>query len=390
MLLTAFSLTVNAEELKVKTYSIEQTTFIKTSSSSVCNGYLIFTPNDDVLDYFEYRLYDPSFSTYYNLKNDSTYVTEYIFSYNDSSPILDSGKNYELKFTNLYYSAYIDSVSVPYYIDSPDSLTVYGIDSTGAYHYIEKYSMWQNLAKTGFDVLFDFAPTKDISKIVIVAESSISNTLPNASNNFTIGITSYLGEFDGDDRFQFKLEYETEEEQYAKESVGLLDSIKNGISNLFSSILELPQKIWSYISQGFENLITKIIELPDRLWTTFQDGIYVLFVPDEGFFDDYKEDWDILLNEHLGCVYEVANMGVELFGNIVTPDDPYPYVSLPEVTIPLPDDESFTFGGYEVLVVPEGFEFLAEAVQTIVGIVCVTLFVNGLYKRYEEFMGVEK
>lgn len=48
----------------------------------------------------------------------------------------------------------------------------------------------------------------------------------------------------------------------------------------------------------------------------------------------------------------------------------------------------FTFGGYDVQIVPTGFDFIVNILKTVIGIVCTILCVNALRKKYDEVMGV--
>ena len=64
-------------------------------------------------------------------------------------------------------------------------------------------------------------------------------------------------------------------------------------------------------------------------------------------------------------------------------------IEFPQASINL-SGTPFTFGGYSVKIVPEGFGVLVTAIKSIVAIVCTVAFVNGMRKRYDEIMGVEQ
>lgn len=151
-------------------------------------------------------------------------------------------------------------------------------------------------------------------------------------------------------------------------------SIRDGITGIVSEIYS-----------GFSYVINQLTELPALIWQKFEDGIKFLFLPTEEYIVNYKKDMDTLLADKFGAVYEVVNLTFESWDRI-TANDEQNIISVEEVTIPLPDDNEFSFGGYDVPIVPSGFEWLATSVKTVVGIVCTVAFVNGLRKRYDEIM----
>lgn len=59
---------------------------------------------------------------------------------------------------------------------------------------------------------------------------------------------------------------------------------------------------------------------------------------------------------------------------------------MPEVTVNF-SDTSFSFGGYEVSIIPDGFDVLVTAVKGITSIVCTFLFINSLRNKYEKLIG---
>lgn len=155
---------------------------------------------------------------------------------------------------------------------------------------------------------------------------------------------------------------------------GIRDKLVTGFENL---------------STGIENLIGHLANLPYNLWIEIENGIQNLFVPDETFITEYKDKFDELLSEKYGAVYQVVNLTFNSFDRIQDSDETNT-INFPKTTIKLPENNSFSFGGVNVPIIPSGFETIVDILKLIVGIVCTVLFVNGLRKRYDEVMGVEK
>lgn len=151
------------------------------------------------------------------------------------------------------------------------------------------------------------------------------------------------------------------------EEAGLLKGLLGKVQAIFDSIADLPNKLWSAIENGLKSL----------------------FVPSEEYMVQFKEKTDLLLEEKLGAVYQVVDITLNSWDSIKTADEQNT-ISFPQTTISVGSNENFSFGGYDVQIVPNGFEGIASTLKVVVGIVCTILFVNGLRKRYDEIMGVEQ
>lgn len=140
---------------------------------------------------------------------------------------------------------------------------------------------------------------------------------------------------------------------------GLLSSIIAWLKKLYDGILSIPSKI-------VDGLI---------------NGIKSLFVPDESFMIENQERWESLLSERFGAVYESVEI-IDEWAEAFKYESTQSTIKFPEVKLNF-GDTSFTFGGWEVDVVPDGFDFLIEALKMILDIVCTLMFVNGLKHRLE-------
>ena len=204
-----------------------------------------------------------------------------------------------------------------------------------------------------------FTPKKDVSSV----EYIFSRT-DTVQAGRTYHIFATVGEHSvGDTGYEIIINETTEEIEKLDGIIGWLIGIKDGITNVFDSIAQLPAKIWEFISNGLKSL----------------------FVPSEEFITDYKDRMDTMLAEKLGAVYECSNVLFESWDRITDSDDTNT-IEFPSTTIDVGETD-FTFGGYQVEIVPQGFDFLANAVKLIVAILCTIAFVNGMRKRYDEVMG---
>ena len=131
------------------------------------------------------------------------------------------------------------------------------------------------------------------------------------------------------------------------------------------------------------DLLDAIISLPEKLL----DGIKGLFVPDADTMAAYQDRWFSLLASRFGAIYE-AVMLIDEFGQSISDQAASGVVDFPIVTIDLAGTP-FTFGGWRVDVVPDGFDLIFDALKLMIDIVATLAFVNGLRHRFEGILGGE-
>ena len=152
--------------------------------------------------------------------------------------------------------------------------------------------------------------------------------------------------------------------------IAWLQSIRDGIVGMWDSIKEIP---------------AALVELPSKIWEFISNGLQSLFIPDEQTMIDIKDDWDTLLADRFGAVYEAGTLISEWAGNFTVQAEKST-VEMPEVTLNLAGAD-FSFGGYEVDLIPDGFVFLVSILKGLLDIVCTLLFVNAMKKRFTAVIG---
>ena len=254
--------------------------------------------------------------------------------------------------------------------------------SDKAVSYITDYELVDKREQGIYDLKFNVTPEKDIERIIVNFVRPLNDSW--TVGKFNAGIRQFTVEnYFGVDS-DFKSTYKIRVLQPSEEA-GLLSGILGWIENIWNTVTDG----FTDMKNGITNIVNKIIDLPRLLWEKIETGLKNLFVPDDEYIVGYKDRWDELLADRLGAVYEVVNVTFESWEEINV-SDATNTVDMPKVTIPLPDDKEFIFGGFPVKIVPDGFEVIVTACKLIVGIVCTIMFVNGLRKRYDEVMGVEQ
>lgn len=168
-------------------------------------------------------------------------------------------------------------------------------------------------------------------------------------------------------------------------SVG--SSITSALSTVKDNIVTMKDNLVSNIVSLKDNVVSNIVSLKDSLIARLDSirdsiiaGITGLFVPDSAYLDNIYSRFNSILAARFGGLYEVGNYIFEFFGKLTVVSGSG-VVTIPEVTVPL-GSYSFSFGGYDVALVPQGTESFAETVKYVVDVVCTTSFFCMLYYKY--------
>ncbi len=291
----------------------QQLTFVDTTGKALFNADNTYSFTTDNLLLGTYYYYNSSSGVIFN---DGTYIDYYLYVYNDGTR------------------------SERFYNDGNISL------------------IYNNNTET-YSIKLKAKPTKDVYQLIVYVDNQV--TIPSSY----VGKSVTFGQTFGTPFQSLGLNFTVTLEKSSEEA-GLLSGIIEWIKGIFNSIIELPAKLWSLIS----------------------DGLKSLFVPDSEYMASYSDKWDTLLSSRFGAIYDVATIIHDFVGQIQVADKTntiyMPSVNLNSAGIP------FSFGGYNIQIVPTGFTILIEICKKIISIACTFLFVNSLRKRYDEVMGVEQ
>lgn len=350
-----FSTIANADEIILDDYKIDITnkyTVVDSdgTSSTKSGSSVTIYPNNGTE---EYKSLSATNFPPYPTKIYSYWVITQTRGYN----ILSADKKVKFKLSNCYYNIGITLGDTSKYIEpiGIDCLLYY---SDGTKEYI-------NPSEWGYDthtvnITLDFTPSKDVTKIEFILIGN--NTLIGTSSKYTY--FDNVGEYQTDNSYVITLETQSEES-------GLLGGIIEWVKNIFNKIGEMAETLKN---------------LPVTIWNLISEGIKSLFVPSDEYLEEYTAQMSHLLMSKFGAVYEVVDILSNSWDRIQSNDESNT-IDFPEVTIPLPGDNEFTFGGQQVQIVPDGFDWLATSLKTLVGIICTLLCINGLKIRYDEIMG---
>lgn len=360
-LLTAFSVTANAEQLK--DFEIRQDVYIiKNQTSIQYENFLVFKPNDNQETVME----DVYSRTGRLLSNEFHRTVWNIFAPAAGYPFVLNKEN-RVQLNNFYYRILISGNTIRYVNDYRDiyALITY-VDGT-----TERIEVSATIdSDMSLDISFKFIPTLNVQRFDVYVETDLASRITDAEQYTKIEFTSYLGEVKGDNKYNFDIEIQSEEATLLGGILGWIQNIFNKMGDTFDKLVDIGE----YIS-----------ELPSKIWGYIENGLKALFIPNSEDIEQFSAKMDTLLESKLGAVYQVSNTVIEAWERIQESDET-DTINFPEATINLPDNNTFTFGGYNVKIVPDGFTFIVTTVKMVVGIVCTIAFVNGLRKKYDDVM----
>lgn len=119
-----------------------------------------------------------------------------------------------------------------------------------------------------------------------------------------------------------------------------------------------------------------IKKLPDDI----SKGIKDLFMPSEDDLQGFTDRFNEIFDERFGAIAEVEDLLSEMVSEISVAESTgyieMPLVDLTEQGIP------FSFGGYQVQIIPDKFDFLAKIVSHFISVIATIAFLQAIRDRY--------
>ena len=171
-----------------------------------------------------------------------------------------------------------------------------------------------------------------------------------------------------------------------------LGNINNSINQGFDQMGDKLDGVQDSINQGVENVTTKQDTIIDKISSGFAnignqvkkavtDAVTELFVPSEEDMVAQYDKWDSLMADRFGAVYESSQI-IDDFVESIQVSDTQDTINFPVVSVDLVGT-TFEFGGWEVDVVPDGFQWLVDILKMVSNVGCTVLFIDGMRSRYE-------
>lgn len=137
------------------------------------------------------------------------------------------------------------------------------------------------------------------------------------------------------------------------------------------------------IEENTSGILDAIVNLPTMIF----DNLIGLFVPDENFYNEWYTNFDNMLADRLGFVYQSFDYIIDFWTTIIDANIVVTQtLTVPEFSYTFIDGTVYTFGGWEVRVVPEGFESLQSISYSITMMIMCLAMMNYGIRIFERFV----
>ncbi len=290
-----------------------------------------------------------------------------------SQPIFREGKKYNFTADNFYFSIkYTTEDGEWFFVDPSTTIQIYRVRLRyvdGTNETITGDVVYNARLKT-FTLKSSFVPKKDVHSIQFqfnhtddVLASSVNPNVGLSEIGFEIGYGTLP-------ESPYGLEITVESEE-----VGLLSGILGKITDLFNSIVQLPQKIWEFVENGLKTLF-----VPENV-----------IDPETGkevsYFTMYFDDWNTWMEDHFGILYFPFQVFFDLLDKVVNFTPPTnPTITFPGLSIMGQEFLKPIHYDFSVIPIPwlqGAHDLYLFAVDAIIGFWLVRL----AYKKLLEIMG---
>lgn len=117
----------------------------------------------------------------------------------------------------------------------------------------------------------------------------------------------------------------------------MINNLKDFFSDVGQWFSEIGDRIGSFFTELWENITIKVEGITESIsewWQSVVDFFRSLFVPEDGFFDKYKEDWEAWARLHFALLYDVKDVFDGFFDAFNTGGTPDDYITIPEIKLP--------------------------------------------------------
>lgn len=269
-------------------------------------------------------------------------------------------------------------------LDDSVSFTVFvsGVDFTSA-SYTLKYILsvdgqevksevsdpFEDSATGLHGTLYGLTPETTYNLTCVLQKDGVDTSIT-ASTTFTTLVGSGTGEGEGED----------ETPDYS----GQLGDIEQGLDDVQESVDKVGTKLDGVkeavgaVKDAVSGVKEEVASLPNKIATAILDGIKKLFVPSQEDLSQIKTDYEDMLSEKLGFVWQAFDLLTTFVGelqNSLESGNPYEFV-FPGVSVPINGEELVFVAETPVSLENALMDVLRPVLGSVVSIVCVVAFVN--------------
>lgn len=212
-------------------------------------------------------------------------------------------------------------------------------------------------------------------------QSSLSNSITNVQNNISQVKTQITQSTN-----TISTKIDTMSNDITSGLSNVVDSISNGVADIVQGTKNIQGTIINKVNEvktSISEVKDTITDLPNKL----EEKALSLVVPEQEVLESKFSEIEDLLRGRFGLIYQAEEVIVDFANSLqtstATSEATGGKIIFPPVVVNLPDETAFNFGGYEVDLIPDGFEILVNAVRLAVNMVCTAIFINMCKNKLE-------
>lgn len=354
-------------------------------------------PQDSIFDLelkYTWSVYSQYSCTKMDMYGDSVYAgTSNVVNIGDGIIKVTDANNYyapcnELVFyITVDYPHWTESVDDQYYLDTDGNYQIHGRWQFNEYvTNILNYTLLFDVPFTGF---YDETLT-EVGYKRFTTVTNMTRHLAYVLNDYigsshTIAVYDYGSNTWLDDRYRI-IDFGSDDINVSSTFISWFTPSATPIDSqmVYTTNFDILQVEYDYnTGQSFlERIFSWLKSIPQAL----KNAVVSLFVPDQDQILEIKDRFILLLDTRFGAIYDSTNI-VENFTKVFTfeEDDTMDQIYFRPLSVNLAGAD-FTFGGWNVDVVPEGFEGIIDTLKLLVNITCTFMFVNAMRKKLEALL----
>lgn len=226
----------------------------------------------------------------------------------------------------------------------------------------------------------------DAQNVVVTEQGKINTATNNLVNTYTNLSTSNINSFieHTGSSVQESLDWGLRNAMIAVNNAGsqVTHAIGSAASSTVSAISAGAATVSQNLVAAAETVNTTVKGLPAAIGNT----ITGLMVPDPQELQTVTQEFNTVMENKLGAVYQIGGYGSALFGSIQNASAT-DTITFPGVSVPVGSGETFTIDSAEVSIFPSGLSVLQNCVKVIVTGAIVSAWFLGLQGYYNKFFG---
>lgn len=180
------------------------------------------------------------------------------------------------------------------------------------------------------------------------------------------------------------------QEQFTK----MINNLKDFFSDVGQWFKDIGDRIGEFFSNLWDNISGKFEEFGNKIsswWQSVVNFFHSLFVPEPGYFDTYKANWETFIQNHFGMLYQSIEIVENVFNYLSTLGANDYSFTVPEIRLPFFNNPVIVpktrFNFNSIISQHSQIKFVYNTFQTMVTFICFIGLAIFAKKTFEDIIG---